>query len=149
MGWAYSGSLLGVTQTINSVPFQLGAANSVNVVSGSSGSIALPAGKYSAVMVLATAVNGAVVSQPFKVTYSDGTSVTFTQSLSDWFKSAGYPGETTAVTMPYRNAASGVKDNRTFLLYGYSFNLDSSKTVSSIVLPANSNVKVFAVTMKP
>jgi hypothetical protein len=42
-----------------------------------------------------------------------------------------------------------VKDNRTFLLYEYAFSLDSSKTVSSIVLPANNNVKVFAVTMKP
>jgi hypothetical protein len=149
VGWAYSGTLLGVTQTINGVPFQVGAANAQNVVSGSTGAITLPAGKYSAVQVLATAVNGALSSQPFKVTYSDGTSMTFNQSLSDWFKPSGFSGEVAALTMPYRNAASGVKDNRTFLLYEYTFNLDNAKTVSSIVLPGNNNVKVFAITMKP
>jgi len=69
--------------------------------------------------------------------------------MSDWFKPGNYPGELTALTMPYRNYASGVKDNRIFQLYQYAFVLDNSKTVSSIVLPSNSNVKVFALTTKP
>ncbi len=146
---AYSGSLLGGTQTVNNLPFQLGAANSPNVVSASTSPVALSGGQYSSLAILATAVNGAVLAQPFKVTYSDGTSITFTQNLSDWFKSASYPGETTALTMPYRNFSSGVKDNRTFMLYQYTFPLDATKTVSSLTLPASSNVKVFALTLKP
>jgi hypothetical protein len=109
----------------------------------------LPAGNYSSLLVLATGVNGAQLAQPFKVTYSDGSSTTFTQSLSDWFSPSNYPGEVTALAMPYRNAAGGVKDNRTFELYEYAFNLNNGKTVSSIALPAGTNVKVFALTLKP
>jgi hypothetical protein len=149
LGNAYSGSLLQGTQTFNGALFQLGAAGQSDVVSGSSAAIALPAGKYSSLALLGTGVNGAQLSQSFKVTYSDGTSTTFTQNLSDWFTPGNYPGEVTAVTMPYRNTASGAKDNRPFELYGYSFNLNNSKTVTSITLPANTNVKVFAMELKP
>ncbi len=149
VGYAYSGSLLQGTPTFNNVQFRLGAADKTNVVSGPSGAIALPAGQYSSLLVLATGVNGAQLAQTFKVTYSDATSVTFTQNLSDWFSPSNYPGEATALTMPYRNAASGVKDNRTFELYQYTFNLTNNKTVSSIALPTSSNVKVLAIALKP
>ncbi|MEO8663730.1 MAG: peptidase S53, partial [Bryobacteraceae bacterium] len=40
-------------------------------------------------------------------------------------------------------------DNRTFYLYGYSFALNPAKTVQSLVLPANGNVAVMAVTLTP
>ena len=149
VGNTYSGSLLVGTPTFNGVRFQMGSADQADVVSGTASAIALPAGKYSGVSVLATAVNGAQVSQPFKVTYTDGTSATFTQSLSDWFNPAGFPGELTALAMPYRNFDTGVKDNRPFELYQYTFTLNNSKTVSSIALPAANNVKVFAITLKP
>lgn len=51
--------------------------------------------------------------------------------------------------MPYRNTASGAKDKRTFQLYQYTFALNNTKTVSSISLPQNNNVKVFAISLKP
>jgi hypothetical protein len=149
VGYAYSGSLLQGAPTFNNVQFRTGAADSPNVVSGASAAIALPGGQYSSLLILATAVNGAQLSQPFKVVYSDGSSVTFTQSLSDWFIPANYSGELNALAMPYRNAANGTKDNRTFALYEYTFNLNNGKTVSSIALPADSNVKVFAITLNP
>jgi hypothetical protein len=149
VGNAYSGSLLAGTPNFNNVQFQLGAAGSADVVSGKSGAIALPAGKYSTLAVLATGVNGAQLSQQFKVTYTDATSVTLTQNLSDWFTPANYPGEATALAMPYRNTASGAKDNRAFQLYQYTFALNNAKTVSSISLPQNNNVKVFAISLKP
>jgi len=60
-----------------------------------------------------------------------------------------YPGELVALVMPYRNVSNGTKDNRPFELYQYTFNLTSSKTVTSITLPASSNVKVFAMGLKP
>ncbi|MGD0435790.1 MAG: peptidase S53, partial [Bryobacteraceae bacterium] len=149
IGYAYSGTLLQATQTFSGVLFQLGAAGQPDVVSGSTSAIALPPGQYSSLLVLATGVNGAQLSQPFEVTYSDGTSVTFTQSLSDWFTPGNYAGELTALSMPYRNAANGTEDNRPFQLYGYTFNLNNSKTVTSITLPGNKNVKVFAMALKP
>jgi hypothetical protein len=51
--------------------------------------------------------------------------------------------------MAYRNTASGTKDNRAFYLYGYSFALDKTKTVSSISLPKNSSVVLLALTLVP
>jgi hypothetical protein len=149
VGYSYSGSLLHASQTFSNVAVQLGAADQADVVSAAGNAIALPAGKYSSLLVQATAVNGAQLAQPFKVAYSDGTSVTFTQNLSDWFTPNNYSGEVIALAMPYRNAASGTKDNRQFELYQYTFNLNNSKTVSSVTLPANSNVKVFAMELKP
>ena len=141
VGYAYSGTLL---QSLG-----LGAPDQANVVSGASGAIALPAGQYSSLTVTGTGVNGAQLAQTFKVSYSDGTSTTFTQNLSDWFTPANYPGELAALAMSYRNSANGTKDNRPFSLYQYSFSLNNTKTVSSITLPSNNNVKVFAMAVKP
>jgi hypothetical protein len=149
VGYAYSGSLLQGSQTFNNVLVQLGAADQPNVVSGGGNAIALPAGKYSTLVMLGTAVNGAQLSQPVKVVYTDGSNGTFSQSFSDWLTPKNYSGEITALAMPYRNAANGSKDNRTFALYQYAFNLTNSKTVSSITLPANSNVKVLAMALQP
>ena len=41
----------------------------------------------------ATGVNGNQANQTFTVNYSDGTSTSFTQSLSDWFTPQNYAGE--------------------------------------------------------
>jgi len=99
--------------------------------------------------MLATGVNGNQASQTFTVTYTDGTTSTFTQSLSDWFSPQSYAGESQAATMAYRNTGAGGKDDRTFYLYEYSFALNATKTVSSITLPGNNNVVVLAMTLTP
>ncbi len=148
-GYAYSGSLLQGLKTFNGVPFQMGAADQPDVVSGTTNPLALPSGKYSKLLVLATGVNGAQLSQAFKITYTDGTSTALQQSLSDWFYPTLYAGEVTAVVMPYRNIYNGTKDNRPFELYEYTFTLNNTKTVSSVTLPAGGNVKVFAMTLQP
>jgi len=99
--------------------------------------------------MLATGVNGNQTSQTFTVKYTDGTSTVFVQSLSDWHSPQNYPGETQAVPMAYRDLSNGTKDSRTFILYGYAFGLNSAKTVSSIVLPNDSNAPVLAITLIP
>ena len=99
--------------------------------------------------LLATAVNGNQPNQTFVVTYTDGTTSSFTQSLSDWFTPQNYAGESKALTMPYRLLAIRSADNRTFYLYGYSFAINSAKTVKSISLPNNHNVVVLAVDVTP
>jgi hypothetical protein len=92
-------------------------------------------------------VNGSQVAQRFTITYTDGTSSTFTQNLSDWFTPQTFSGETKAITMPYRDNAEGQRDNRTFYLYEYKFVLNLTKTVASITLPNNRNVVVLAATL--
>ena len=144
-GFAYSAELLGSTQTFNGSTFDIGPPNVMNVVS--SATVALPAGQFSSVNLLATAVNGHQTSQTFAVTYTDGTTSTFTQSLSDWFTPGGYSGETTLLAMAYRDVYNGTKDNRTFHAYAYTFVLNQAKIVSSITLPSNTKVVVLAMTL--
>jgi hypothetical protein len=79
------------------------------------------------------------------VTYTDGTTTNITQSLSDWYTPQNYPGESIVSSMAYRITASGAADDRTFHLYGYSFALNSAKTVKSITLPANRGVVVLGI----
>jgi len=55
---------------------------------------------------------------------SISTSANISQSLSDWYASSGYTGESEAVVVPYRLQGDGSKDARTFHLYGYSLNLN-------------------------
>jgi hypothetical protein len=149
LGSAYSATLLGSTQIWNGKTFNLGAANASNVVSAAGQQITLTAGKFSSLQMLATAVNGNQAAQKFIVTYTDGTTTSFTQSLSDWFTPQGNSGEADAVAMSYRDTSSGGRDSRTFNLYGYSFALNNAKTVKSVTLPSNSDVEVVALTLVP
>jgi hypothetical protein len=148
-GHAYSGTLLGTTQTWNGVNFAIGAANANNTVTSTGQVINLPATAATSLAMLATGINGNQVGQTFTVTYTDNTTSVFTQSVSDWFTPQNYAGESVAVSMAYRDLSGGTTDPRTFDLYGYSFTLNRAKTVKSITLPNNANVKVVAVTLIP
>ncbi len=141
-GSAYSSNLLGSSLTWSGTDFTFGPANAPDAYS--SETITLPAGQYSTLNVLATAVNGNQTGQTFTVTYTDGTTTTITQSLSDWFTPQSYAGESTALSMAHRDTSSGTEDNRTFNLYGYSFAINSAKTLASVTLPNNRNVVVLA-----
>jgi hypothetical protein len=100
-------------------------------------------------MLMGTGIQGSQTSQTFTVHYTDGSSTPFVQNLSDWFVPQRYPGEAEAVAMAYRNTSNGSKDNRTFNLYNYRFDLNAAKTVQSVSLPNNSNVVVLAATLLP
>jgi hypothetical protein len=132
-GNAYSSTELGASATWNGTKYTFGTANVADVWQNTT--ITLPAGSFSTLSFLGNAVNGNLTSQTFIVTYTDGTTTSFTQSLSDWFTPQGYPGESIAATTAYRNEYNGTKDNRTFDLYGYSFSINPNKTVKSLTLP--------------
>src|SRR5262249_4916565 len=142
-----SASLLGASVAWNGNTFTLGAANTNDVISATAQTINLPAGNFATLNFLAAGVNGNQPNQTFTVTYTDGTSQTFTQSISDWYTPQGYSGESQAVTMSYRNINNGGSDARTFYVYGFSFALNSSKTVQSITLPGDGNVEILAITL--
>lgn len=149
-GYAFSANLLGTSLTNSSgVKFNLGAAGASNAVSSTGQVITLPAGSFSTLQMLATAVNGSQTAQTFTVTYTDNSTSTFTQSLSDWGSSQGYPGETVAASMPYRDGSNGSTNSGTWDLYGYSFNINNAKTVRSLTLPNNGNVAILGLTLQP
>jgi len=142
-GNAYSANLLGTSLTWNGNTYVFGSAGTAEAVSSTT--IPLPSGNYGTLTFLGAGVNGNQASQTFTVNYSDGTSTSFVQSLSDWFTPQNYPGESKALTMAYRVTSNGTLDNRTFYLYGYSFALNSAKTAVSLELPNNRDVVLLAV----
>ncbi len=146
-GFAFPAEPLGASLEWDGVSFRLGPANAPDVVTGKT--IALPLGKFAFLMMLATGVDGSQKSQTFTVAYADGTSSTFTQSLSDWYSPATFAGESTAASVPYRLGGDGDPDDGPFHIFGYSFDLDSSKAVRSITLPSNRAVVVLALALVP
>lgn len=144
-GRSYSGMLLGASQTVGGILYSIGPMGLPDAVSGQT--VTLTAGQFTSLKMLATGVNGNQTGQTFTVTYTDGTTTVFTQSLSDWFTPQNYSGETQAVTIKYRDFSTGGIDNEVFHLYGYSFALNNAKTVRSITLPKNRNVVVMAITL--
>jgi hypothetical protein len=148
VGSAYSATLLGSALIWGGVQFNFGPANVTNVISGAGQTLSLPNGNYLALEMLGTGVEGDQAAQIFKVTYTDGTSSNFTQSLSDWYTPADYAGESN-VFVGYRNLSNGTQDDRSFYLYGYTFKLNGSKVIQSIQLPDNQNVMVLAISLIP
>ncbi len=124
-GSAYSGTLLGTSATWSGITFTLAGAGALDAVSNTT--LALPAGNYSTLYMLATGVNGNQTNQTFVVTYTDGTTSTVTQSLSDWYSPQVYTGESIALTEAYRLNLNGSADNRTFYVYGYALTINAAR----------------------
>jgi RNA polymerase sigma factor (sigma-70 family) len=137
---ALSARLLGSSITWNGNTFNLGTPNSNNVIRAAGQTIHLPAGNFTTLSFLAAGFRNQP-NQTFIVTYADDTTQAFTQSISDWYMPQEYRGETSVVTMAYRNLYNGTRDTLSpFYVYGYSFDLNSTKTVKSLTLPNNGNV---------
>lgn len=141
---------------LNGVQFNFGLPNQQNAVYGTvSNPISLPGVQSNQLQLLGTAVNGAQASQTIVVTYTDNTTQTFTQTFDDWSTgpncpspSLCTPGESVAVTMPYIDTEYVYpRNDSTYYLYGYSFALNSAKTLKSLTLPNNRNVVILGATL--
>jgi hypothetical protein len=149
VGYSYSANLLGTSRVYSGILLDVGPANDPDAIGAAGQIIALPAGQYSNLVLFGTGVEGNQTSQTFTVTYTDGSTTDFIQSLSDWYTPQRYAGEQEGVAMAYRNFDNGTKDNRTFNLYEYRFALNKTKTVQSLTLPNNSHVAVLSATVVP
>jgi polygalacturonase len=146
-GYAYAANLLGSSVSWSGISFTLGGAGIADAVHG--GTIAVPVGHYSSVKLLGAAVQGNHVGQPFVVNYTDGTSDTFKQSMSDWSSPQNYTGEAKVLSLAYKVRPQGTALTQTNYVYGYSFALNSAKSVSSISLPSNRDVVILAIALIP
>lgn len=143
----FSSTLLGTSLWWDSLLFNFGPTNTLDVVSCTNQTITLPAGQFNTLHLLAAGVDGAQALQTFTVTYTDNSTTTITQNFSDWANSQTYPGEITLVTMPYRDTSGGGSQTLNVSVYGYVFVLNQTKTVKSITLPNNQNVVLLAMTL--
>ena len=133
-GNAYSSNLIGTSVTWNNITYQLGPTNAPDAVRNTT--IALPAGYYSSLNMLGAMVNNTTAANTFVVTYTDGTTTSFTQSLSDWVFPLNWTGETEVTCVPFRNTSTGGTDAHLTCVYGYQIPLNSSKIVKSVTLPS-------------
>jgi polygalacturonase len=144
-GYAYAANLVGSLVSWSGISFTLGGAGVADAVHG--GTIAMPVGHYSSVKLLGAAVQGSHVNQMFIVNYTDGTADTFKQSMSDWSSPQSYAGETKVLDLTYKIRPQGTTLTQANYIYGYSFALDSAKSVSSITLPSNRDIVILAIGM--
>ncbi|HLW88913.1 MAG TPA: hypothetical protein VKR57_10510 [Terriglobales bacterium] len=149
LGYSYSANLLTASRVLNGVLFNFGPANAPDVVGCSGQTVALPAGQFSDLALLASGINGNQIGETFVIHYTDGSSTQVVQSFSDWYTPQNFTREYEAVGMPYRNFDDGTKDKRTFSLYAYLFPLNPSKVVESITLPNDADVVILATTLLP
>ncbi len=116
--------------------------NAANAVT----SVTIPLnGNATSLSLLAMGQYGNQTNQPFVVTYTDGSSQTFTQSLSDWGSFQGYPGESVWESFPYRLNPQGQQQAGPWNIYQYTFTLNSAKSLKSLTLPNNHAVDVFRI----
>jgi hypothetical protein len=149
-GNAYSWEALGSGKAIpfGKVAFDVGAPNQPHAIAMASQTIAVPQGNYRTINLAATAVNGPRQDRLFKLLFTDGSTDSWVQSISDWASPQNYAGETKIATMDYRNKGDGTKDSRSVYLYGYSRAIPQGKTLKSITLmQTDARVKILDIKM--
>ena len=148
-GAAFSMNQLGSGLTWNGIAFKFGPTNASDVVAATGQTIVLPAGHFTNLTLLATAVQGNQPSQVITVNYADNTTSNWTQSFSDWLSPQNYSRESNALTMDYMDRHTGAQDSQPCHLYGYSLALDSNRPALSLTLPRNPNIVVLALATQP
>lgn len=146
-GYAYNSSLIGTSLNYQGVTFPLGAANTADAVVAQT--VFVTQGEYSQLYLLGAAVNGAQTNQYVIAYYTDKSFTVFTQNFSDWAIPENYSGESTVLQMANRVTSTGGTQTLNVNVYGYSFALNSSKTLAAVVLPFNRNVVFLAMGMNP
>jgi sugar lactone lactonase YvrE len=141
-GYSYSTTTLGSTVVWNGMTFDIGPPNAQDAVANLT--IPLPAGNFTNLFMLGAMVNNISAGQTFVVTYTDGTTTTLNQNMSDWVYAKGWPGESVVNCNFDRNFDNGTTQPDSVCVYGYQIPLNSAKIVQSIQLPATRNIVMLA-----
>ena len=86
--------------------------------------------------------NGSQQNQQLKLTCSDDSTATWTQSFSDWCNPSNFGGESIIQKQPSRVNQVGNVQNQTNYVYGYAYQIPAGKTLVSVTLPGNSNLGI-------
>jgi hypothetical protein len=151
-GNAYSWEALGSSRILRgtSVNFNLGLPGQPNFVVANGQTIQVPQGSsYTTLHLAGAAVNGGQENQPLTLTFTDNSTAVWTQSFSDWCNPEDYTNESTIATASYRDNASGETNQTTNHIYQYSYTIPSGKTLKSITLPTNSDVRLLDIQITP
>lgn len=148
MGSAASGGMrVGSALAWNGVTFELAGPNQPNFTWAAGQTIDVAQGDYNTLNLAGAAVNGSQQNQQITLTFTDGSTVVWTQSFSDWCSPQNYGHEAIISTQSYRDTASGGTNQTTNHVYGYSYTIPAGKTLASITLPQNPNVRLLDIQM--
>ena len=127
----------------NGVEFNIGSANNLSFSWANGQVINVEQGSNLNVLnIAAAAVGGKTVSTDIKIKFTDGTTDTWNQSFSDWCDPAYNLGEAIISQQDYRATSSGGTNGTTNNIYGYSYSVPAGKSIESIVLPFESNLRL-------
>ncbi len=140
------GALVGSSLVSGSLSFDLGDPNTPDFTWAAGQTLAVP-GTGSVLTLAAAAVFGSQAGQSIVLNFTDGSMATWTQSFSDWCSPQNYTNESILSTQSYRNTETGGQNNTTNYVYSYSYTLPAGKTLQSITLPNNQNVRILGATL--
>ena len=148
-GYAYSWQALGSSPTLawNGVTFDLGSPNQPNSTVANGQTIPVPQGAYTTLNLAGAAVNDSQQNQQLTLTFTDSSTVVWTQSFSDWGSPQNYGHEAIISTQSYYDTANGGASQTANHVYGYSYTIPAGKTLASITLPTNQNVRLLDIQM--
>ncbi len=92
----------------------------------------------------------AISSGKATITYTDGSTQTFSLSLTDWGNATALSGNLIAATCPYINTLKGTRAG-TYHLYYTEVALQTGKTVQSVTLPSkvsSGKMHIFSLSLK-
>jgi streptogramin lyase len=149
---AAGGTRVGTDLSWAGVTFDLGAPNAPSFVRAVGQDLTAEelgienAAVQNVLNILAASANGSS-AVTFQVNFTDGTSVNWDQTVSDWCTPSTEQNQFIASTQSYRNTAAGVKDATENYLYAYSLKIPEGKVFESISLPNNPQLGIFDVQM--
>jgi hypothetical protein len=146
--FAADGFPTSVEATLAEVRFRLGsfAPGDDNNVVASGQAVPVPPGRYSALYVLAATTNGSYTGD-WTARYAEGGPETVAARFSDWCAGPG-DGEAVAIRSAFRYFQDGgLARDCTPMLYVRRLPLDPGRTLTAVVLPAQLNTHVFAITL--
>lgn len=132
----------------NGVEFNIGSANNLSFSWANGQEINVEQGSNLNVLnIAAAAVGGKTVSADITINFTDGSTDTWSQSFSDWCDPAYNLGEAIITQQDYRATSSGGANSTTNNIYGYSYLAPAGKSIESIVLPFESNLRLLGLEM--
>lgn len=143
-GNSLNGDLFGSSVTLDNATYVMPSTsdNQLNVVQATGQTLPLTAGNYSQVNVLCAASQGPATAT-FRITYSDASFIDSTWAVGDWLAVSNVAQA--AASYSSYNGASGSKPLPAYL-YVLPIPVSAGKTVQSIRLPADTRIKVLAIT---
>lgn len=150
LGWSYAAETLPAAgpQVLAGTPFDFpSSADGVkNAVTAHGQTLALPGLRADRARLLGAASGGSADAVA-TVTYTDGTTADVPLGFSDWAAGSPQSGEDVAVAAAYRYKAGVGRDGPAVKIFARTLPLDPTRTVSSLTLPDQAQLKLFAVTL--